>query len=79
LYEEPESYMVAMAKENKITSDNAPPVRDDPQGVAILLDTLASCRLGERIAEAARLAMAEHLRQSAQKMRSAVEAENSIE
>ena len=68
--------MVAEVKEKK-TSDNARRVMDDQQGVDFLLNALTDQSLGERIAEAARLAVEEHQRQSAQQMRSAVEAENS--
>ena len=71
-----DSRMVAAVKENK-TSANTRRVMDDQQGVDFLLKTLAGPGLGERIAEAARLAVEEHQRKSAQQMRSAVEAENS--
>jgi hypothetical protein len=68
--------MVAEAKENRI-SEVAGPVMDDQPAIDILLHVLAGAKVGERIAEAARLAVAEHQRQAAQQIGSVVEAENS--
>jgi hypothetical protein len=69
--------MVARVKEKGLIGKGVGPVRDDRPIVGYLLSALADHRLGERIAEAARLAQAEHQRQSAQEMRSIIEAENS--
>ena len=69
--------MVAKVKANEIFNDEARQVRDDMTGVDILLSALTSPSLGERIAEAVRLALAEHILQSAQEVRSEVESESS--
>ena len=50
-------------------------VTDDGVGMTLLLDDLSDGRLARRIADAARLAVAQHMLQTAQGTRSAVEAD----
>ena len=69
--------MVAKVKENELFNDEARQVKEDLVGVDFLLDSLTDPSLGERIAEAVRMAMAEHILQSAQEVRSDVESESS--
>lgn len=70
--------MVARIKANELFNDGARQVTDDLVGVDFLLDALTGPSLGERIAEAVRMAMAEHILQSAQEVRSEVESESSV-
>jgi len=69
--------MATKVKANKLFNVSARQVKDDLVGVDFLLDALAGPCLGERIAEAARMALAEHILQLTQEVRSEVETESS--
>ena len=53
--------------------------KDDRSALDSLLNGLSSGRLADRIANAARLAVAQHMLLQAQQMQSAVETENSAQ
>ncbi len=69
--------MVAKVKANELFNGNARQVTEDMVGLEELLNALTGPGLGERIAEAARLAVAEHMLQATQEMQSEVETESS--
>ena len=62
-----------------ISSGDAGFVMDDETGVEGLLAKLSNGQLAQRIADTARLALAQHMLQQAQAKRSSVEAENSTQ
>ena len=69
--------MVAKVKESELFNDGARQVTDDLVGMDFMLDALTGQGLGERIVEAVRMAMAEHILQATQEVRSGVESESS--
>lgn len=71
--------MLMEDKQNSIVSNDAGRATEGSAGVDTLLESLADGRMGQRIADAARLAYARHMVCSAQEMRSAVEVEDSAE
>lgn len=60
-----------------LPGDSTAGVTDDVQRLESILDALGNGELARRIAEAARLAVAEHLDQMARDIQSAIEAEDS--
>jgi len=69
--------MVAKVKESELFNDGARQVTAALVGMDFMLDALTGQGLGERIVEAVRMAMAEHILQAAQEVRSGVESESS--
>ena len=66
-------------KTSNMLGSNASLTQDGEMDVDALFSSLTDGRLAERIMDAARLAVAQHMLQQAQEMQPAVEAENSAQ